>query len=68
VVPVEDPHRTGRHVEARPLPVRDDVGLLDLDRAEIVQFLGGHHVEDGARIGVGQGAGGESLGQPHGRQ
>jgi hypothetical protein len=67
-VPLEDADRAGRDIEARPLPVPDDVGLLDLDGAEVVQFLGGRHLEDGPRIGFGQGSGDESLGQLHERQ
>ena len=39
----------------------------DLDDAEVVQLLGGHHLVHRPRVAVGQGSGGEALGQLHGR-
>ena len=43
---VVHPHRHGREVEARPLPVGLEVGGLDVDAAEVVLLLGGGHGED----------------------
>ncbi len=67
-VPVEDPDGAGRHVEAGSLPVRDDVGFLDLDRADVVLLLGGHHLEHRAGVLGRQGPGDEISGQLHGQK
>ena len=48
---------------AGPLPVADDVGLLDHDLADVVELLGGHHLGDGGGVGRGQ----RAFGEPSGR-
>jgi hypothetical protein len=58
VLAVEDADGARGHVEARPLPVADEVGLLDLGLTEVVQLLGRHRLVDGAGVLLAQGAGG----------
>jgi hypothetical protein len=66
-VPVEDADRLGGDVEARSGPGTDDVGLLDLDHADVLELLGSDHLEDGPGVGPGQRPLGEALGQAPGR-
>ena len=49
-VAVEHADRAGREVEARTLPIGDDVGLLDLDHPDVGELLGGRHLEHGGEV------------------
>ena len=49
-VALEDADRARGEVEGGPLPVGDDVGLLDDDLAEVGELLGGDELEDGGRV------------------
>ena len=60
-VAVEDADALGRHVEAGARPVADDVGLLDLDRAEVGELLGRHHVVDRAGVAHDERPGGQPV-------
>ena len=64
-VTLEHADRRRGDVEARPRPVGDDVGLLDLDHADVGLLLGGHHLEDGARVGGRERARRQPLGEIH---
>ena len=59
-VAVEDRDRAGDEVVAGPGPVGDQVGLLDLHRADVLLLLRGHQREDGAGVGARQRTGGET--------
>ena len=50
----EHPERVGSDGEAGPLPVAEDVLLLDPDLPGVVQLLRRHHLEDGVGVDQGQ--------------
>ena len=59
----EHPQRVGCDGEAGPLPVAEDVLLLDPDLPGVVQLLRRHHLEHGVGVGQGQWPSGQSVGE-----
>ena len=59
----EHPQRVGCDGEAGPLPVAEDVLLLDPDLPGVVQLLRRHHLEHGVGVGQGQWPSGQTVGK-----